>query len=71
MDKTNHHDPWLPTQKMPRLLTTSAGAIRKIQRLTAFYSGVDVAQQQTQEIRAIAIIDAKKKWHLPPGMLIK
>ena len=27
------HEPWIPTQKLPRLLATSASAIRKIQRL--------------------------------------
>jgi len=56
---------------MPRLLTTSAGAIRKIQRLTSLSSGLDIARQQTQEVRAIAIIDAKKKWHLPPAFSVE
>ena len=32
-DNAARHEPWLPTQKLPRLLTTSASAIRKIQRL--------------------------------------
>ena len=32
-DHIKTHDPWLPTRKLPRLLTTSASAIRKIQRM--------------------------------------
>ncbi len=56
---------------MPRLLSTSAGAIRKIQRMTSLVSGVDISRQQTQEVRAINIIDAKKKWHLPPAFSVE
>jgi len=43
-DKTKAHEPWVPTQKLPRLLTTSASAIRKIQRLGEIH-GVDVDRQ--------------------------
>lgn len=70
-DKTKNHDPWLPTQKMSRLLTTSAGAIRKIQRLASLSTGVDVSRQQTQEVQAVAVVDAKKKWHLPPAFSVE
>ena len=38
------HDPWVPTQKLPRLLTTSASAIRKIQRLGEIHD-LDVNRQ--------------------------
>ena len=38
------HDPWVPTQKLPRLLTTSASAIRKIQRLGEIHD-LDVDRQ--------------------------
>lgn len=32
-ERSRGHEPWVPTQKLPRLLATSASAIRKIQRL--------------------------------------
>ena len=38
------HEPWVPTQKLPRLLTTSASAIRKIQRLGEIHD-LDVDRQ--------------------------
>jgi hypothetical protein len=56
---------------MTRLLTTSAGAIRKIQRLTSLSTGVDISRQQTQEVRAISVVEAKKKWHLPPAFSVE
>ena len=56
---------------MSRLLTTSASAIRKIQRLTALSTGIDVSRQQTQENHTISVVEAKKKWHLPPAFSVE
>ena len=41
------HEPWVPTQKLPRLLATSASAIRKIQRLGEIHD-VDVGRQVSE-----------------------
>ena len=43
-DRSRGHEPWIPTQKLPRLLTTSASAIRKIQRLGEIHD-LDVERQ--------------------------
>ena len=69
-DKANSHEPWLPTQKLPRLLTTSASAIRKIQRLGEL-QGVDIERQNRHEIQLQALAEAKKKWHVPPAFSIE
>ena len=38
------HEPWVPTQKLPRLLSTSASAIRKLQKV-AEVQGIDKERQ--------------------------
>ena len=42
--RSGAHEPWVPTQKLPRLLATSASAIRKIQRLGEIH-GLDKERQ--------------------------
>ena len=43
-ERSRGNEPWVPTQKLPRLLTTSASAIRKIQRLGEIHD-IDVERQ--------------------------
>ena len=54
------HEPWVPTQKLPRLLTTSASAIRKIQRLGEIHD-LDVDRQ----VRFYLSAD-QTGWHAMP-----
>jgi hypothetical protein len=56
----------VPTQKMPRLLTTSASACRKLIR-KAELMGVDCKALETQEAQVASLIDVRKKWHIPPA----
>merc|ERR1711981_1411211 len=58
-DRIKSHDPWLPTRKLPRLLTTSASAIRKIQRMGVL-QGIDVERQQRQELQLMAVAEVRK-----------
>ena len=69
-DHIKSHDPWLPTRKLPRLLTTSASAIRKIQRMGEL-QGIDVERQQRQELQIMAVAEVRKKWHLPPAFNVE
>jgi len=65
-ERSKGHEPWVPTQKLPRLLSTSASAIRKIQRLGEIHD-LDVERQVRQEVQVMSIIEAKKKWGVAPA----
>jgi hypothetical protein len=54
----------VPTQKMPRLLTTSASAYRKLLR-KAELMGIDTQALEIQEAQVAALVDVRKKWHIP------
>jgi hypothetical protein len=56
----------VPTQKMPRLLTTSASAYRKLLR-KAELMGIDTQALEIQEAQVAALVDVRKKWHIPPA----
>jgi hypothetical protein len=56
----------VPTQKMPRLLTTSASAYRKLLR-KAELMGIDAQALEIQEAQVAALVDVRKKWHIPPA----
>ena len=43
-ERSRGHEPWVPTQKLPRLLSTSASAIRKLQKV-AEVQGIDKERQ--------------------------
>ena len=43
-DRAKGHEPWVPTQKLPRQLATSASAVRKIQQIGELH-GLDVERQ--------------------------
>jgi len=56
----------VPTQKMPRLLTTSASAYRKLLR-KAELMGIDTQALEIQEAQVASLVDVRKKWHIPPA----
>ena len=47
-DRCKKPAPWVPTQKLPRLLTTSSSAIRKIERMGEI-KGVSIKRQRLEE----------------------
>lgn len=60
----------VPTQKMPRLLTTSASACRKLLR-KAELMGIDTSTLEMQEAQVAALVDIRKKWHIPPAFTVE
>ncbi|CAH1236421.1 unnamed protein product [Diabrotica balteata] len=62
--------PWVPTQKMPRLLTTSASACRKLLR-KADLMGINTVVLEMQESQTVALADIRKKWHIPPAFTVE
>ncbi|KAJ3640977.1 hypothetical protein Zmor_027508 [Zophobas morio] len=62
--------PWVPTQKMPRLLTTSASACRKLLR-KAGLMGINTMVLEMQEAQTAALVDVRKKWHIPPAFTVE
>ncbi|KAK4882682.1 hypothetical protein RN001_006001 [Aquatica leii] len=68
--KSQKQPPWVPTQKMPRLLTTSASACRKLLR-KAELMGIDTAALEIQEAQVAALVDIRKKWHIPPAFSVE
>ncbi|XP_052873753.1 PHD finger protein 14 [Anopheles cruzii] len=62
--------PWVPTQKMPRLLITSATACKKLLLKTEFM-GLDMAATEFQEAQMAALSDVRKKWHIPPAFNVE
>ncbi|PSN49297.1 hypothetical protein C0J52_09400 [Blattella germanica] len=68
--KTARIPPWVPTQKMPRLLTTSASAYRKLLR-KAELMGIDTQALEIQEAQVAALVDVRKKWHIQPAFSVE
>ncbi|KAK6645407.1 hypothetical protein RUM43_001684 [Polyplax serrata] len=64
--KKNAPQPWVPTQKMPRLLTTSASVCLELWR-KAELMGIDSVASESKEARAAVLSDISKKWHIPPA----
>lgn len=60
----------VPTQKMPRLLTTSASAVRRLAQ-KAVLMGVDVELEEMRESQANALADVPRKWHLQPAFSVE
>ncbi|XP_015785344.1 PHD finger protein 14 [Tetranychus urticae] len=58
--------PWVPNQKIPRLLTTSPSAVKKLIRKAELLG----MSPQTQYIAA-QDVDIRKKWHLPPAFSVE
>lgn len=61
---------WVPTQKMPRLLTTSASAVRRL-RAKAVLMAVDVEAEEVREAQVSALADLPRKWHIPPAFSVE
>lgn len=55
---------------MPRLLTTSASACRKLLR-KAELMGIDTSALEMQEAQVSALVDIRKKWHIPPAFTVE
>lgn len=55
---------------MPRLLTTSASACRKLLN-KAQLMGIDTVALEMQETQMAALIDVRKKWHIPPAFSVE
>ena len=55
---------------MPRLLTTSASAVRRL-RAKAVLMGVDVEGEEVREAQVATLADVPKKWHLPPAFSVE
>ncbi|XP_034945211.1 PHD finger protein 14 [Chelonus insularis] len=68
--KASRPSPWVPTQKMPRLLTTSASACRQLSK-KAELMGIDIGALEAQEAQLIALVDVRKKWHIPPAFSVE
>lgn len=62
--------PWVPTQKMPRLLTTSASACKKLLH-KAELMGIDTEALETQDAHVQALLDVRKKWNVPPAFSVE
>lgn len=60
----------VPTQKMPRLLTTSASACKRLLR-KAELMGIDTVSLEMQEAQVAALVDVRKKWHIPPAFSVE
>ncbi|XP_014473701.1 PREDICTED: PHD finger protein 14 isoform X3 [Dinoponera quadriceps] len=68
--KASRQPPWVPTQKMPRLLTTSASACRQLAR-KAELMDVDTTALEAQEAQVVALVDVRKKWHIAPAFSVE
>lgn len=58
--------PWVPTQKMGRLLTSSPWACRQLLR-KAHLLGIS----QPSHLAAEGVADARRKWHVPPAFTLE
>lgn len=55
---------------MPRLLTTSASAVRKLLK-KAELMGINTIALEMQESQAAALVDVRKKWHIAPAFTVE
>uniref|UniRef100_A0A2M4A5V2 Putative phd finger protein n=1 Tax=Anopheles triannulatus TaxID=58253 RepID=A0A2M4A5V2_9DIPT len=69
-NKEIRNAPWVPTQKMPRLLITSATACKKL-LMKAELMGLDVAAIEFQEAQTATLHDVRKKWHIAPAFSVE
>ncbi|EAA06781.5 AGAP000754-PA [Anopheles gambiae str. PEST] len=69
-NKETKNPPWVPTQKMPRLLITSATACKKL-LYKAELMGLDRAAIEFQEAQVASLADVRKKWHIPPAFSVE
>ncbi|KAK7586226.1 hypothetical protein V9T40_004102 [Parthenolecanium corni] len=62
--------PWVPMQKRPRLLTTSASACRMLWH-KAELMGIDMASFEETEALITTLQDIPKKWNIPPAFSVE
>ena len=55
---------------MPRLLTTSASAVRRL-RHKAVLMDIDVEGEEIRETQVASLADVPKKWHTPPAFSVE
>lgn len=68
--KQSRPEPWVPTQKMSRLITTSASACnRLLAKASLMEVDVDLLEQQDMQIQSIT--DIRKKWHITPAFSVE
>lgn len=68
--KEQRNPPWVPTQKMPRLLSTSASACRRLMR-KAERMGVDTEALEIQDAQLAALKDVQRRWHVQPAFSVE
>ncbi|CAH0725260.1 unnamed protein product, partial [Brenthis ino] len=68
--KENRNPPWVPTQKMARMVYSSASAMRKFQR-KAECMGVDTHALEFQDAQMAALKDVSRRWHVPPAFSVE
>ncbi|CAH0605802.1 unnamed protein product [Chrysodeixis includens] len=68
--KENRNPPWVPTQKMARMLYSSASAMRKFQR-KAECMGIDTHALEFQDAQMAALKDVSRRWHVPPAFSVE
>ncbi|XP_063619283.1 PHD finger protein 14 isoform X2 [Cydia splendana] len=68
--KETRNPPWVPTQKMARMLFSSASAMRKFQR-KAECMGVDTHALEFQDAQMAALKDVSRRWHVPPAFSVE
>nr|XP_054752064.1 PHD finger protein 14-like [Lytechinus pictus] len=59
-------DPWIPPEKVPRALTTSASACRRLMR-KAELMGFTVDSMRAAHVRHKSSQQVSRKWHIPPA----
>ncbi len=68
-ERSRRGECWVPTQRIPRALTTSSSAIRKLEHMGEI-KGVSVRRQRLEERQAISVMEAKRRWHVPPAFSV-
>ncbi|XP_013165051.1 PREDICTED: PHD finger protein 14 isoform X1 [Papilio xuthus] len=68
--KENRNPPWVPTQKMARMLYSSASAMRKFQK-KAECMGIDTHALEFQDAQMAALKDVSRRWHVPPAFSVE
>uniref|UniRef100_T1JG44 PHD finger protein 14 n=1 Tax=Strigamia maritima TaxID=126957 RepID=T1JG44_STRMM len=62
--------PWVPTQKMPRLLTSSPSACRRLIK-KAELLGINSRTLQVSHSTSDSMVDIRRKWHVPPAFTME
>ncbi|XP_063707070.1 PHD finger protein 14 [Culicoides brevitarsis] len=68
--KASKPEPWVPTQKMPRLLLSSASAVRTLIKKTELM-GINAAAMEFEQAQIASLTEINKKWHIPPAFSVE